>query len=66
MIALPRKHGHCVVKDVTSALNALVQPARSMFVFIDWYGEGLAPTIVHRIDESHIEFIGVVGEMVCA
>ncbi len=64
MMALSREHGHTVVEDVASSLHALIQPARSMGIFIDGYGESLTTTVVDGIDQGDVELIRMLREMV--
>jgi hypothetical protein len=62
-MALAREHGHCVVEDVASALNALVQPRSSMSLLIDWNRKGLTSAVINCINDGDVEFIRVLRQM---
>lgn len=64
VVALSCEHGHGVVEDVTSTLDTLVEPCGAMTLLVDVNGKGLASTVIYRIDECHVEFVGVLREMV--
>jgi hypothetical protein len=52
------------MKDVASALDTLIQPIGSMTFLVDSNGESLASTVIHCVDESNVEFVGVFRKMV--
>jgi hypothetical protein len=66
VITLPCKHGHGVMEYGASTLYALIQPACSILLLVDWDGEGLTATVVYAIDQGHVEFVWVLGEVVGA
>ena len=66
MMALSREHGHSMVKYVTSALNALVQPVSAMSLLVDANGESLSSAVVYCIDEGNVEFVGMFRQVVGA
>lgn len=61
IITLSCEHSHCMMKDVATTLNPLIEPAGSMLVFVDGYGECLSSTIVDGFDKSDIELFGVLS-----
>lgn len=65
-MALTRKHGHCVMEDVTAALDALVQPAGAMSLLVDGDRVSLTATVIDGINESDVELVWVCCEMVRA
>ena len=66
MMPLTREHGHGMVEDIATALNALVQPTGSMLLFINRNRECLATTIIDCVDDSHIKFLWMLGKMLGA
>ncbi len=66
MMALTSEHCHRVMEDEAAALNTLVQPACSMLLFVDWDRESLAAAVVLSINDSNIEFIRTLGEVMGA
>lgn len=59
VMAQPRKHSHRVVEDETPTLHALIQPARPVFLLLDRDRKRLTSAIVHGINDSHVELVGV-------
>ena len=55
-----------MMKDIATALNALVEPAGLVFLFINGDRECLPSTVVNCIDDSHVEFLRTLSKMVCA
>ena len=66
MVPLTREHRHGMMEDVATTLNALVQPTGSMLFFVNRDGECLSTAIVHGIDDGHIEFVRMLGEVLSA
>lgn len=66
VMTLSGKHCEGVMEDVAAALNTLVEPVCTMFLFIDWYGVSLTAAVVYRVDERDIEFVWVLDEVVGA
>ena len=60
MKALSRKHRYRVVENMTSALNALVEPACAMPIFVKRHGKGLPATIVNSIDQRDIKLLRMI------
>lgn len=61
---LSSEHGQGVMKDVTSTLNTLVEPTGAMPLLVNGHREGLTATVIHGLDQSDVEFVGMLGEMV--
>jgi hypothetical protein len=55
-----------MVEYGASTLYTLIQPACTVFVFVDRDGEGLATTVADTVDQGNVEFVGVLGEVVGA
>ena len=66
MVALSGKHSHGMVKDTTATLYTLIQPACAMLLLVDGDRKGLSTTVIDSVDESHIELVWVLGEMMSA
>jgi hypothetical protein len=65
-VALSCEHGHGMMKDVTSTLDTLVQPAGSMAFFVEWNRESLSSAVVDCINKSYIEFVWVLSKVMGA
>jgi len=65
MMPLSRKHGQSVVENITSTLHTLIEPRSAMSFFVDWNRKRLSTTIIHRIDQSNMELLGVLRQVVC-
>jgi hypothetical protein len=63
VVANSREHCHGVVKDIGSSLNTLIQPTGTVFVLVDGDGEGLTSAVVDSINESDIELLRTLCEM---
>ena len=60
-MTLPRKHCHGVVENIGPSLYALIQPVRTMLLFVNGYRKGLAPTVVDCINDGNVELVRVLG-----
>lgn len=65
VVTLSRKHGAGMVEDVTPSLHTLVEPAGAMPFFVELMRKSLAATVVHRVNYCHVEFVGMIGHVVC-
>lgn len=61
----PRKHSHTMMINKTPTLNPLIEPPSSKSLFINRNRECLAAAAVSRVNERNVEFIGMLGEVVC-
>ena len=64
MVILPCEHGHGMVENVASTLHTLIQPCRPMFLLIKRNRESLTTTVIYRIDNGNVEFVGVLRQVV--
>lgn len=62
-MALPCEHSHGVMENIASTLDALVEPAGSMALFVDCDRERLSSAVVDSIDECNVELVRVFSEV---
>jgi len=65
-VTLSRKHGQCMMEDITPALHPLIHPPCTMALFVQVNGKRLSAAVVDRVNECDIELVGVLREVVCA